>query len=1552
MAGVTGDNLPASSEALSTVSPQNDSRTDPVCAYYVESKLYAVETSALVDTGACACLVSEEFFHKLPTMDLKPSTNCGLEGIVAGSALDVRGIISVPLQIGSHIFEPHNFLVARGIAQQCLLGIDFLDRFRITVNTDLRQLSIPSNDCTVDVPVKTLHPVESKVESVHTVEVPPRTVCPIIVKVRGLGVDVQGCIEGNEIDHPNFLIPRSMNWFEGGLTQTEVINFTDSAVYIQKGQILGSFELLTPVNMCTVGGNEHQNRAPRPDIRDLFDLTDTDLTDHQKDLVYGLLESNSDIVGTSEFDLGLTSTIEHKIELEDSGPVKQPYRRFPAPLRAEIREEIQKLLDIGVIEPSKSAWSSPLVPVRKKNGALRMCVDFRALNSRTKKDSFPLPNIADSVSRFRNCRYFSSLDLLQGYHQIAVEEGSREFTAFSDGNNLYQYCRMPFGVCNGPASFSRLVAVVLSGVPFDIANAYLDDIIVAGGTFEEHMQNVQLVFTRLAQHGLKLNSEKCKLFQGEVEYLGHTVGREGIKPLDKNIQAIVEYPQPKTIRQLRTFNGMVNYYKKYLAHSSDMMRPLYRATSNKKLVWTKECEVAFGQAKQALLSAPILAYPDFSSDQTFIVTCDASALGAGATLSQVQSGEEKVIGYAGVSFNPAQCKYSPTDRELAAIRFAVVHFKPLLYGRKFIIRTDHEPLIYLYHMRRFDDRLHRTLEDLNIGHYELEYVPGKTNVIADALSRARYPWVLPEEDNRVCWEPEVSLEKFAIVEVQGGGDSLFQALSILVDNETANTIRDHTATLIRKNPSRYGYENNSRGHREIELVREPGYFAPLTVLQAVADYLNSRITVYFEAGPTFTYVPTSETSRTLHVLCCGGVHFNALKLKQPAVTVSAVRQPDTEHQVVSELTLTSSSAEFRAAQMADSNLRDLRRIVKAGMDGVLPAELSGFEPKRTKLTVDNEGVLVFENFPGKFVPVVPTTSLRALALELHVALSHSGRDKTTSIMFTKLCNPDFPKVIASVVKECQTCQKHKGSPSNKHPMYRRHVERPYELYAVDLMDLPKSKRGFKAVLTGVDLYTKFAHVVPLRSKRSETVARALEMNILATVPRTPKAILSDNGPEFRGAPFNKLLSKYGIEHEFSVPYAPNTNGAVERFNQTLRSRLATVCDGKTRHWDRHLYHIVAQYNRTPHAETNKAPTDFFVRDSEIILPTKPRTWRNAPKFKSFVVGDLILRKTPYQNPTERDKLAPKYQGPYRIVSVDPNGITYRAILLGGGRNPTITVHQSQIKRFNGPLPPVQGGMRQASPSSPKGRDEQHRVTFGLDVDKLNRIPYRPREPVNNEPAPNDPPNESNVRQSIFGSPIPIRWGESNSNHSSDPDAGVLSDGCAPYQSRSSILSGIISGPGTPVSGSLSETDLDAPHVAASTPIRRKSHRNFNRDLPPIEIEPIPGPYRTVRFEGTPPNRDLLVPDEGRAVSGEPTGPSVMRHAEGEMELELDVDGVYFVTDMETSTRGPIRVTLDLEQMEAYYSLGLFNDYPEWITTEPAPPEESGGCLPCSHCPVM
>ena len=267
------------------------------------------------------------------------------------------------------------------------------------------------------------------------------------------------------------------------------------------------------------------------------------------------------------------------------------------------------------------------MPVRKRDNSLRLCIDYRLLNAKTKLDSFPLPNIEDILNSLSESVYFSTLDMAKGYYQIPMNDDSKEFTAFSSGNSLYQFKVLPFGVANGVATYQRLMSLVLAGISWDICIAYIDDLIVLGKSFDDHLNNLDLVLQRLVDHNLKIKPTKCSLFRTQVKYLGHVVSHQGILPDNSNIKAIVEYPQPRTVKEVKRFLGMCNFFRRFIKNASEIMNPLFEVTKTSKLNWTEKCTEAFGKLKQILTMPPILTYPDFRPNASdFIVTTNASSV--------------------------------------------------------------------------------------------------------------------------------------------------------------------------------------------------------------------------------------------------------------------------------------------------------------------------------------------------------------------------------------------------------------------------------------------------------------------------------------------------------------------------------------------------------------------------------------------------------------------------------------------------------------------------------------------------------------------------------------------------------------------------------------------------------------------------------------------------------------------------------------------------------------------------------------------------------------
>ena len=346
----------------------------------------------------------------------------------------------------------------------------------------------------------------------------------------------------------------------------------------------------------------------------------------------------------------------------------------------------------GVIEPSSSPWASPVVLVRKRNGDVRFCVDYRKLNSVTRKDSYPLPRIDETLEALAGAEWFSSLDLMSGYWQVEMDEASKEKTAFSAGSGLWQFRVMPFGLCNAPATFERLMEQVLAGLPLSVCLIYLDDILVPGRNFEEELYNLQQVFERLQSAGLKLSPKKCYLFQREV----------------------------------KRFLGLCSYYRRYSRGFADIAYPLHQcAEKPQPFAWTSEVNRAF--------EAPILNYP--TPDDQFILDTDASNQAVGAVLSQVQNGQERAIAYYSQVMSRPEQQYCTTRKELLAVVKAVKHFHPYLYGRSFVLRTDHAALRWLFSFRLPEGQIACWLEHLQQYDFRIEHRPGRNHGNADALSR-------------------------------------------------------------------------------------------------------------------------------------------------------------------------------------------------------------------------------------------------------------------------------------------------------------------------------------------------------------------------------------------------------------------------------------------------------------------------------------------------------------------------------------------------------------------------------------------------------------------------------------------------------------------------------------------------------------------------------------------------------------------------------------------------------------------------------------------------
>jgi hypothetical protein len=451
-----------------------------------------------------------------------------------------------------------------------------------------------------------------------------------------------------------------------------------------------------------------------------------------------ILEQHKDVFKS---ELGTLNGVEAKIHIDPQAkPIFYKARTVPLALRQKVERELERLEKQGVIEPVQfSDWAAPIVPVEKRDGNIRICGDYKlTVNRAAQTEVYPIPIIQEIFASLSGGKTFSKLDLSHAYQQVKLEEASQQYVTVNTHKGLFRYKRLPFGIASAPAIFQRLMENLLQGIAG--VCVYIDDIIVTGKTDEEHLRNLNEVLNRLEKAGMRLKEEKCKYMVPEIEYLSHKINREGLQPSDSKVAAIVKAPPPKNVSELKSFLGMVNYYGKFLPNLSTTLASLYRLLRKETpWQWGDEEQQAFDKVKTFLQSSSLLVH--FDGDKPIMLACDASPYGVGAVLShRMEDGTDRPIAFASRTLAPVEKRYSHLDKEALAIIFGVKHFHQYIYGRPFVLLSDHKPLMHILSESKATPamasaRLQRWALLLGAYDYRIEYRAGTEQANADALSR-------------------------------------------------------------------------------------------------------------------------------------------------------------------------------------------------------------------------------------------------------------------------------------------------------------------------------------------------------------------------------------------------------------------------------------------------------------------------------------------------------------------------------------------------------------------------------------------------------------------------------------------------------------------------------------------------------------------------------------------------------------------------------------------------------------------------------------------------
>lgn len=687
--------------------------------------------SALLDTGAVVSFVGQDLLAQLIKQQAPMKTKEFKREVVAVNGTPVKITAEVELQLKTELGQMTHWFLAAEMGPELVLGHDFLAQHKwewCWTDRTVRRTADPGAklpiQCQGTGDTATLY-------AAHNIHVPPLG----HIKASGIlmerpkfqqaevAINASGPTNGlydlqDKVDTDTGQIPLCLQ------------NNLDNLVTITKGEIIGhlrSTKVEEPKDKCRL------TEMP-PELEELLSRSTVGLTTEQAKQVRDLLNEFRDVFACSGEELGRTHLVEHEIKTGDTRPIKIPPRRIPIHTEDQLKSEIVKLIRQKMIKPSKSPWSAPIVMVGKKDGTQRMCCDFRALNAATVKDAYPLPHVEDNLAQLGGSAWFSTLDLASGYWQVGVKPEDQEKTAFATPFGLFEWLVMPFGLCNGPSTFERLMEYVLRNERGKGVVLFLDDVIGHAKTFAEMIALLRIIFGRLREAGLKLKPQKCQLFQRKVEFLGHVVSEKGIETNPDITQKIRDWPTPTTKRDVRSFTGLTNYYRKFAKQYAEVAAPLNALTSKDcPFRWGEDEEQSFKTLKQLLLTAPILGYP--CKEGRYVLDTDASACSMGAVLSQEQEGEERVLAYGSQTFSQAERNYCVTRRELLAVITFIEKYRHYLYGKRFLLRTDHAALRWLMNTKDPEGQLARWLNRLAPFDFEIQHRAGNRHSNADALSR-------------------------------------------------------------------------------------------------------------------------------------------------------------------------------------------------------------------------------------------------------------------------------------------------------------------------------------------------------------------------------------------------------------------------------------------------------------------------------------------------------------------------------------------------------------------------------------------------------------------------------------------------------------------------------------------------------------------------------------------------------------------------------------------------------------------------------------------------
>ena len=878
-------------------------RAKPCKLLKIPTEIKGKLTKAIIDSGADECYIKANLVEDLK-IDIEEVEKKNITAY-GNKEVETDGEIKIKMNIAGRVIEQvFNVISDSNMKSDLILGMNFLKSNAVNLDIKNKIVRIGKNSGQ-----------NSKFKMNENDE---------IIEVRHAKIPVYSDknmkIENNTNALTTFKVNniniKGNNYYFEGLEDSGVkyhcgiINNHDQQIVVEntteKKRKIKEGDKIGEISMLIEDEEKNDDESWTLDkLKEKININEAVISEDEKQEVFKMLLSVKEALSTGDSDIGSAKIKPHHIELHDYTPIWQKARQFAKPIEDEIEDQCQELLMNDIIEHSNSSWSSPCVPIRKSDGGLRLCIDYRKVNKVTKAEKFPMPNLNNCLYSAHNVQYFTKLDLVRGYYQVNLDEESKDLTAFSTSKNHFQFKRLSFGLKNSGIAFQKMMQQMLSPLRSSRIIVYIDDILIMSHSFEEHLEMVKKVLCTLRKYQIKIKVKKCEFFMKEVSFLGHILSVNGIRKSPDYVKKVKEFQKPKTIADMKKFLGLINFQRKFIQNCSTIIKPLTEITGKpeKEIIeWTEEMDKAHEKVIEELMREVTLNYPDYEEGaEKLELYVDASDTGAGAALMQPEKDDYKVIGYNSMSFSDSQQRYSTVERELTAVRWGCDVFKPFIYGIPFILYTDHEPLVYMHNMAARNKRITRTLEDISEYDFQIKYVPGSENVTADYLSRLENPKPQGEYDGSLGLPKELKIRE----KVDGGGNSMFEALIIAMECSLTSSDDDDDVSLpedhlqMRKeviqelisNMDKYKIANNKIEKNKLKLMMSPNQLPCNNALLATSALYNVEIRVYHNIKTPVIFNANSEKTknRILNLQCIAYIHYNPL-LSRKVVEVERTKR--------------------------------------------------------------------------------------------------------------------------------------------------------------------------------------------------------------------------------------------------------------------------------------------------------------------------------------------------------------------------------------------------------------------------------------------------------------------------------------------------------------------------------------------------------------------------------------------------------------------------------------------------------------------------------------